>query len=536
MITLRPYQQKILTEVRAELRQHRSCLICAPPGSGKGSLIAYMVHGAVSKGKRVIFAVRGRALVHDMSERVTKLGVEHGVLMGGKRREHWKPVQVASIDTLHRMDPMPKCDLLILDEARGFICASGRKVIKQFPETTKIVGADGTPALIDGTGLGTSVGGIFDAMVHGPNEQELIDLGFLVPCIPIGISKPPDVGKIEKTAGDFNQKQLAAVCDKVTLVGDLVKNWGTHAKGIKTVAFGVDQNHARHITEAFRGAGIEWEYVDASTSDDERAKIWHRLDHGTLLGFSNVAIAGVGFDHSILSCVLCARPTASLPLWRQMICRADRPHPGKAFWILLDHAGNLTRPGLWPYSFLETPPIWTLEGTKNAKERGAEDPKPPQVAMCKTPVLIPETGIPSYFTGPVSPDGLYMLPSYHCFRAGPDVCPYCGIPLPVNVRSVEVQEGNLESMAAVLDAAKQEVKVKSAVQMANEAKLRTSYLELARVAATSLKRDGTPYSKNWSAVQFKNLHHRWPSGEWKKEAEELYGELRPTSGQEELYA
>ena len=46
-----------------------------------------MVHGAVSRGKRVIFVTRGRALVHDMSDRVSKLGIAHGVLMGGKRRE-----------------------------------------------------------------------------------------------------------------------------------------------------------------------------------------------------------------------------------------------------------------------------------------------------------------------------------------------------------------------------------------------------------------------------------------------------------------
>ncbi len=511
LLVLRPYQEKILHDLRAALRTHRSALVCAPPGAGKGSLIAYMVNSAVERGKRVIFCVRGRALVQDMHERVAKLGVEHGVLMGGRRRERWHPVQVASVDTLHRMEHKPPCDLLILDEARHFSCASGRKVLDEYP-LAKVVGADGTPALIDGRGLGVSCGGIFEAMVMGPTEQELIDLGFLVPSIPIGIETPPDVSKVGKTGGDFNQKELAVACDKVKLVGDLVQHWQKYANGMKTVAFGVDQAHAKHITEEFQRAGIEWAYVDASTPDAERADIWQRLDHGTLMGFSNVMIAGVGWDHPIIRCVLCARPTTSLPLWRQMIGRASRPYPGKKAWVLLDHAGNLQRPGLYPYSFFETPPVWTLDGP--APRPGNDEEKAIPVATCKRPVPVPMTGVPKSFTGPVA-NG-FLLPSFHTFRAGPKQCPYCGLPLIVEERKVQVASGDLKNLSALRDAAKVEV---SAKQLAHESRMRTRYLELVKIGRNSVRKDGMPYSQRWPLMAFRAEYGRWPLSRWKQEAQ-----------------
>jgi DNA repair protein RadD len=524
MISLRPYQERILCELRVALRAHRSVLICSPCGSGKGSLISYMVNGAVARNKRVIFAVHGKTLVQDMSERVSRLGIQHGVLMGGKRREHWHPVQVASIDTLHRMQHRPKCDLLILDEARTFLSARGRQVVEDYKDSL-IVGADATPARLDGKGLGVEAGGIFEAMIMGPNEQDLIDIGFLVPSIPIGIEEPPDTSKVEKTGGDFNQKQLAAVCDKVKLVGNIVQHWKKHAAGLKTVAFAVDQAHAKHITEEFRKESIEWEYVDASTPDDERARIWHRLDHGTLMGFSNVGVAGVGFDHPCISCVIAARPTASLSLWRQMIGRASRPYPGKKFWILLDHSGSLIRH--YPFGFFETPPVWSLDGTV-AKPRDG-DPKPPPVATCKIPVRVPESGVPAFFRGPLSPDGKWMLGSYHTFRAGPDICPYCGLPLLVQTRDIDVEDGDLKDLSSLREAAKVEAKVKSAEQIAVEEKKKARYFELVKIGRNK------GYKNGWPALAYKIEHKGvWPQKGWKKEAEAIYGPapVAPPSAQE----
>lgn len=541
MITLRPYQEKIIAETRELLKANRSVLICAPCGSGKGSLISYMVHGAVTRGKRVIFAVHGRALVADMSERVSRLGIEHGVLMSGTKRERWHPVQVASIDTLHRMTHRPKADLLILDEARTFISNTGRMVLDDYPPTTKIIGADATPERLDGKGLGVQSGGIFEAMVMGPSEQELIDNKFLLPCVVFGTPNPPDVDGVKKSGGDFNQKDLAAICDRVKLVGDIVEHWLREASDRKTVAFGVDQAHARHITEQFRAANVEWEYVDASTPDGSlhqigsRINIWHRLDHPVgesencavcrangqtkpLMGFSNVMIAGVGWDHPIVSCIIAARPTASLSLWRQMLSRPDRPYPGQTDYLLLDHAGNVVRH--WPYGFLETPPAWNLEGKKGRKSSSEESVI--SVATCKVPIPVPESGPLRSFRGPLSPDGKYMLPSYHTFRSGPTECPYCGIPLSIgDGRKVEVEAGRLVDLSDLREKAKAEVK-KSAAQLAHEARMKLRYLELVKQGQRGGK--SGPYRPGWALLAFRSEFNRYPNKAWKDEVLEMLPE------------
>lgn len=514
-MTLRPYQEKGRSGLRHALREHRAALYCLPCGGGKGTITAVMVHGAVSNGKRVIFAVRGKTLVADMSERVGRLGVEHGVLMGGMRRERWHPVQVASIDTLHRMSPLPPADLIIIDEARTFESAKGRQVLDSYPQTTKIVGLDATPLRADGKGLGSESGGIFDVMIMGPDEQELIDLGFLVPSVPIGIPNPPDVRKVKITAGKFNDKELAVACKTATRVGDIVEHWVREAFGRKTVAFGIDRADAQDITAKFRSAGIEWEYVDANTPNEERAKIWDRLRHGTLMGFSNVGIAGCGFDIPIISCVISGAPRYSLSQWRQEIGRGSRIHPesGKKDFIILDHSGNFARHH--PNGYFEVPPIWTLDG--GIRKPSDDDPKPAPVATCKVPILVPDSGAPATFTGPLSPDGLYMLPSYHTFRAGPNVCPYCGIPLRIDGNGVEVEAGDLQDLSGLREKAKDEAKVQSAAQLAYDQKLKKRYFELVKIGRTN------GYKSGWPSMALKIEFHKFPKKEWKAEADVLYG-------------
>lgn len=514
MITLRPYQEQARDQIREALRTHRAVLYCLPCGGGKGSLCSVMVHGAVQRGRHVVFAVHGKALVNDMSSRVSRLGIEHGVLMGGRSRQRWHPVQVASIDTLHRMQHKPKCELLIVDEARTFLSKTARKVIDEYPNA-KIVGLDATPLRGDSKGLGVQAGGIFDVMVMGPTEQELIDLDFLVPSIPIGIPNPPDVRKVKKVGGEFSNKELADACKSATRVGDIVQHWLREAPGRKTIAFGIDRADALDITEQFVKAGIKWAYVDANTPDEERKKIWNDIEFGDLMGFSNVAIAGCGFDLPIISCIISAAPRNCLSTWRQEIGRGSRVHraSGKKNFIILDHSGNLA--AHHPFGYFEVAPEWTLEGGR-PKEKDADNA--PRVATCKVPVRVPDTGVPASFRGPVSPDGKYMLGSYHTFRAGPTECPYCGLPLKFEGRKIDVVAGDLENLEAERERARLEaakVKPKSPFQLAYEERMKAAYLELRQTAMTR------NYKSGWADTQFNCKYHRWPTKAWKDEAEKL---------------
>jgi superfamily II DNA or RNA helicase len=479
-MTLRPYQVAMLEAARAELRQHRSVVMVAPCGSGKGTIVTYMVKRAVERGKPVIFAVHGVSLVEDMDDRVTKLGIPHGVIMGSKPQAREHLVQVTSIDTLYRMKHPPQAALLIIDEAHMALSKTWRKVVERYPGS-KVVGLTATPIRLDKQGLGTESGGLFDAMICGPNERDLISQGMLVGsrvfCPPA-----PNTDGIKKTAGEFNMGAAAAMLDQSTVVGDIVSHWMKHAGGRKTAAFGVNQKHAHHIMEQFRAAGVEWAYVDAETPLDERRRIWRDLDHGSLSGVSSVGCIATGWDHSIVSCLICARPTASLGLWHQQLGRGSRIHPGKENFVVMDHAGNTRRHE--PYGIFESEIEWSLNGA--AVKKGDEE-KCISTTRCDKVVVI---------------DGKKWLPCYRVFETGPDACPHCGCPVKKRVVEIKTIDGELTEYAAPAA-----VLVPESVQSA---------VWDALVARTILKK----YKPGYASMVFKAKYGRWPKRAWQEKLRE----------------
>jgi len=419
-VKLRDYQLRDLEAVRAAMRQYRSVLLRQPCGAGKGTLASFITHSAAVRGKRIIFLVNRRALVHDMADRLKRLGVPHGVIMGNDpRRAPWQPVHVASVDTLHRRQHVPKADLLIIDECRFAISPIWRKVVDRYPDA-KILGLDATPTRTDNRGLGE----MFDYMVQGPSVEELIAKGHLVRSRTFA-GKSPDTSNVRHTGGEFNEQALAAVCDQKKLIGDIVDNWKLLSPGRKTVAFGVNKSHASNIAEQFRCAGVNFAYVDDKTSDDERKKIWDDLDYGQLLGIASIGVIGFGWDHPIVSTVIQGRPTESLSVDIQQIGRGSRPYKDKDFFLVLDHASNYTRHG-----FYEDPRTWSLEGEAvSAGDREASV----RVTYCRQ--------------------------CFGTFRTGPTICPYCGAPIVAEERKVIVEEGQLEEVRPrmVCDACRREM-------------------------------------------------------------------------------
>jgi superfamily II DNA or RNA helicase len=357
-----------------------------------------------------------------MSARVGRLGVEHGVLMGGHKRQRWHSVQVASIDTLHRMEQPPHADLIIVDEAHMSLSPTWRKALGRY--TCRVIGMTATPIRLDKKGLGRKTGGLFDSLVIGPSEEDLIKEGHLVGSRVLAPPPPADLGSVKKTAGEFDSRQMAAVCDKTTILGDIVKHWQQHAGGSKTVAFGIDQAHAKHITESFKSAGHQWAYVDADTPQDERKRIYDDLGGNSgLRGVSSVGCLTVGWDCPAVSCLIAARKTASLGLWKQMLGRGSRPNSGKTHFLVLDHVGNTHFHQ--PYGCFEDRVPWSLDG-EAVPTTAAE--KQERYVTCKVPAMI---------------DGVLKYPCYSVFRAGPKECPYCGLVIVKQVAKIEVQEGEL---------------------------------------------------------------------------------------------
>jgi DNA repair protein RadD len=511
MFALRPHQAENLQQMREQLRTHRSVLLAAECGYGKGVITTHIIDGARKKGRHVLFMVYGKDRVNDMDERVTNLGIEHGVLMGSKRRERWHPVQVASVNTLHRMQHKPLGDLIVIDEAHLGLSPTFREVLDCYGNA-KIIGLTATPMLGNGRALGVKSGGIFESMVKGPGVKQLIKEKSLVGSVVIAPNPPADLaGLKKKKSGEFDEEQGAAICDTSKVIGDIVDHWEKYSSDRKTVAFGFNQKHAFDIAESFRARGHNFAYVDANTPDGDihtpgtRKFIWHQYDTGDLVGVAAVGVISIGWDHSAAKCLLLCSKTASFPLYRQRLGRGSRPHPGFDHFRIHDHTGNLFEfqdKG----AFFESEIDWQLDGDPI---KLSEEDKARRVYTCKTEVRIPEDGVPPGFTGPV--ENGWLLPCMQPFSPGPKRCPNCGIPLISNTKEIEVEAGELQEIT-------QEMREAAEAKIRAENKRKAEYLDLVRLAKQKQYRSG------YSQIVFKSKYGYWPPQGWKADVEFILNE------------
>jgi DNA repair protein RadD len=407
-ITLRPYQNTIIERARANfLVGKRSQLLVLPTGGGKTVCFSFMAARAIEKGLRVWILAHRVELLDQISRTLTSFGVPHGMVAPGYMGDRRKPVQVASVFTLvRRLDRYDAPDLIIVDEAHHAISEStwGR-VITAFPNA-KLLGVTATPIRLSGEGLGD----LFQSMVVGPSMRELIELGALSPYrlfAPAGV----DLSGVHSRMGDFVRGEIEAAMDKPSITGDAVKHYQKLAPGRRAVAFCVSVEHAVHVAEQFRAAGISAQAIDGGMDRTLRASVLSEFSKGRIQVLASCDLISEGFDVPAIEAAILLRPTQSLGLYLQQVGRALRTFPGKTEAIILDHAGNVARHGL-----PDEERAWSLDGSP--KKKGAQKSEVP-VKTCGACFATVHSA------------------ATHCA---------CGFEFPVQRREVEHKDGELQEI------------------------------------------------------------------------------------------
>jgi superfamily II DNA or RNA helicase len=132
---------------------------------------------------------------------------------------------------------------------------------------------------------------------------------------------------------------------------------------------------------------------------------------------TNCQVLTEGFDCPDIGCLILARPTKSLGLYRQMIGRALRPAPGKDDAVILDHAGAVFMHGL-----PDDPIEWSL-----AEDRRAENKAHAARGTHKAPALVD-------------------CPECHAVRFQGAPCPACGWRPRPKPAPVDVADGELAAV------------------------------------------------------------------------------------------
>ena len=383
MMTLRPDQLALVEEVRAAYRAgHRSVLMQGATGFGKTTTAADIIARAVRRSRRVVFAAHLDALIDDTSDRLTRAGIEHGIVQADRPTNPRAPVQVCSLATLHRRGERPPADLVVVDECHRAMAATVREVLDAYPRA-RLLGLTATPERGDGAPLGD----VFEALVCGPTVAELTHAGLLVPAV---VYSPPAV-----VAG--------------ALAMDPVEAYLRFARGLPAMVFCRDAEHAADVRKRLEAVAVEAVLILGDTPRAARRQARERLAAGEPLVLVGCGVFVEGWDSPEVRAVVLARTFGVCGGFLQACGRALRTAPGKTHATIIDLSGAAIVHGL-----PADDRVWSLTA---AVRRSAPALAP--LARCKACLAV--------------------------FHAGPAECPRCGAStrgarLPRRATRIERQE------------------------------------------------------------------------------------------------
>jgi superfamily II DNA or RNA helicase len=376
-MNLWPHQARTLDETlpAAFTAGHKRVCLYGPCGCGKTTIIAEICRRAASKGFTVTITAHRRRLIKQLAERLKALGVRYTVVMANLPDEPWALVDPAANVVIGSRDTMlanmalwrfRRTKLWILDEAH---CIAGRgyQALGDAIDPENVIGLTATPCHQDGSGFGPN---LFTALVKAATIEELIADELLVPVdayAPVGSGKRRREGL------------------KPGLSGDPVKQWLTHAEGLKTLTLCRTLAECRTVQRMFAQEMIPAEHIDGDADDRAREEAIARLERGeTKVLVCTPGLMGVGVDIPSIECVqTLVKNISPIPFW-QSIGRGQRISPGKSRAVLLDHGAAVYEHGMPNYS-----PSWALGPNDSVQYRQAQRM---QADSTLRPVVCPACG------------------------------------------------------------------------------------------------------------------------------------------------
>lgn len=377
---LRNYQTDSIEALRQNMREgHIRQVLVAPTGAGKSVMMLSMIKSAIEKGSRCMFVCERRNLVEQFSAHLDTLKIEHGILMA----KHWRYnpqalVQVASAQTLERMDSWPAIDFVFLDELHVLM----RKSIINMLETRqnlRVIGATATP-------FNPLISKYFTSVVSVVSMKELVDQGNLVP-FRVFMAHEIDTKGIKTIAGEWKQDDLEKRGQQI--VGDIVQDYlnismDVFGKFKKTICFSCGIAHGAELAQKFSDVGVNAVQLASGVDEDFKADVLVEFakPDSSIDMLISVDMLARGYDQTDIEHVILARPLKkSFSQHVQTVGRGARAHDGKGYCVVQDHTGNWLR-FLSDWNDLYHNGVNELAGEQDKKPRKEPTEKEKQASKC----------------------------------------------------------------------------------------------------------------------------------------------------------
>jgi superfamily II DNA or RNA helicase len=350
-VKLRPYQQQLVDgALRLWQGGDRRIAMVMATGGGKTPTAMSVAEMSVASGRPVLWLAHRTELIDQAIDKAQQVAPGRRIgRLQGSTKQYRAEIVVGSVQTASTKTTLPllasrSWGLIIIDETHHATADTYLRVLRELgayaADGPLVLGVTATLDRSDGRALGE----VFESIVEP--RIGLIDLirhpegPYLVP--PRGVRvriSDLDLGKVARTAGDYNSGALGAAMSAAMAPQRIVDAWVEHAKGCPTIAFLPTVALSIEQAQAFNDAGIVAVHLDGTTPADVRAKALDDYRAGRIVVLCNVGLFTEGTDLPSTSCVILGRPTSSGTLYQQMVGRGLRLHPGKKFCWILDVTG-----------------------------------------------------------------------------------------------------------------------------------------------------------------------------------------------------
>lgn len=365
--------------------QKRGILV-SPTSSGKTVMAAELINKFVNSGSKVLFLVHLENLIESTFNALKGLNVNSLGKITSKTKSI-KPYMcyVGMVQTFKSRlknenkkliyeNLLKDVSLIVYDEIH--LNFFNEFLLRSDLSDKFMLGMSATPKR---SGKNTpQLANLFQFKVNTITEIELIKRGFTVPPKVITSALEVDLKHVKKSKisgeEDYNISEVFQQMDKRQVYNDAIDLHGKHAKGLQTIVFTSNIEHAIKTCIEFNNSGIKAKFITSkppqpkAISKDyivkqkrlqffndnfllysgEKSKIleqWNNKDFDVLV---NAGIFTTGYDNNKIRCVLLLRPTLSENLYLQMCGRGKRKDEenGKTYYVLIDCASNIEAFGL----------------------------------------------------------------------------------------------------------------------------------------------------------------------------------------------
>lgn len=358
---LRDYQQNCIESVLSALKSGITRqLVCLPTGTGKTVVFANLLKNF----KRTLVIAHRIELIDQAKAKIQIWNPHKRVVVFGKENIKDADVVISTIQLASangRPEVLANCgfDLLIIDEAHhaaadtygrvieaifiGKACECTEQVESEWNTNgCTLVGFTATSERGDGAGLKSC----FDSITYSKTIPEMIGSGVLCPLTGYVVKTDVDISDLRKSgfAGDdiedgefFNLKKLQARLNTKARNGLIYRTFCEKlSERKKVLAFCVDVQHAKDLSDYFISHGVTAAYIDCYMDANTRHKTLDDFGSGKIRVLTNFGILTEGYDEPAIDAIMVCRPVTSKSTYTQMAGRGTRKHPLKEDCVIID--------------------------------------------------------------------------------------------------------------------------------------------------------------------------------------------------------